>query len=72
MTIYDIIWYTGCGVAFLIGGIGLSNVNSKLPKEEQCSGGVIMGAFLCLALSWAVPIWWLGYEIYKKTKRKKK
>ncbi len=71
MTIYDIIWYTGCGVAFLMSAIGLSNENSKLPKKEQCAGGVMLGALMCCALSWAVPIWWIGYEIYKRLGEKK-
>ena len=71
MTIYDMIWCTGCGVAFLMGVIGLSNENNKLPKEEQCFGCVVAVAFICCALSWAVPIWWIGYEIYKRLGGKK-
>jgi hypothetical protein len=71
MTIYDFIYYIGCGVSFLMGAIGLYNANRNLPKEKQSFGGVVTGAFICCALSWAVPIWWLGYEIYKRLGEKK-
>ena len=66
MTVWDFIYYIGSGVAFIMGTIGLYDANNKLPKEEQCIAGVICGALISAILSWAVPIWWLGFEIYKR------
>ncbi len=71
MTAFDFIYYIGSGVAFTMGTIGLYDANNKLPKEKQCIGGVFCGSILCAFLSWAVPIWWIGYEIYKRLGEKK-
>ena len=71
MTAFDFIYYIGSGVAFIMGIIGLTAENNSLPKEHQCYAGVIFGASLCAIVSWAVPIWWLGYEIYKRLGEKK-
>ena len=66
MTAFDYIYYIGSGVAFLMGTIGLYNANKYLPEEEQCFGAVVLGVFIFAILSWAVPICWFGYEIYKR------
>ena len=54
-----------------MGAIGLYDANNKLPKEKQCFGGVVFGSFICAALSWAIPIWWIGFEVYKRLGEKK-
>lgn len=66
MTLFDFIYYIGSGVAFIMGAIGLYDANNKLPKEEQSKAGVIVCSLFCASLSWAVPIWWIGFEIYKR------
>lgn len=71
MTTPDLIYIIGAGVAFLMGIIGLTAENNSLPKEQQCYGGVIFGALLCAIVSWAVPIWWVGFEVYKRLGEKK-
>lgn len=71
MTAFDFIYYIGSGVAFIMGVIGLYDANNKLPKEKQCFGGVVCGSLFCAALSWAIPIWWIGFEIYKRLGEKK-
>lgn len=63
---WDFVYLIGCGVAFIMGIIGLTAENNRLPKESQCYGGVIFGALLCSIVSWALPIWWIGFEFYKK------
>lgn len=71
MTLFDFIYGIGSGVAFIMGIIGLTIENNQLPTEERCFGGVAFGAFICAALSWAVPIWWIGFEVYKRMGKKK-
>ncbi len=71
MTAVDFIYCIGSGVAFIMGVIGLAEENNRLPKEQQCYGGVIFGSLLCAILSWAVPIWWIGFEFYKILGEKK-
>ena len=71
MTTPDLIYIIGAGVAFIMGIIGLTAENNSLPKAEQCYGGVIFGALLCAIVSWAVPIWWIGFEVYKRLGEKK-
>ena len=71
MTVWDLVYYIGCGVSFIVGIFNLININKTLPKEEQCEGGVVFGALICAVLSWAVPICLLGYEFYKRLGEKK-
>lgn len=71
MTAFDFIYFIGSGVAFIMAFIGTYDANKNLPKEEQCLGGVFFASFFCAFLSWAVPIWWLGFEIYKRLGEKK-
>lgn len=71
MTTWDFIYYIGSGVAFIMGAIGLYNTNKNLPEEKQYFGGVVCGSFLCAALSWAIPIWWIGFEVYKRLGEKR-
>ena len=66
MTLFDFIYFIGFGVAFIMGLIFMGEGNKNLPEHQQSLGFVIFGAFACASLSWAVPIWWIGFEVYKK------
>ena len=66
MTLFDFIYFIGFGVAFIMGIIFVGGENENLPENQQSFGFVMFGSFACASLSWAVPIWWVGFEIYKK------
>lgn len=71
MTIWTFLYVIGCGVALIMSFFGLSAVHRELPEEQKCIGGLVCSCIICSLLSWAVPIWWLGYEIYKRLGEKK-
>jgi len=62
MTLYDLIYIIGCGVAFIMAIVGFSN--SAQVKEEIGDKPLVIFASSLFAslLSWAVPIWWLGFH----------
>lgn len=62
MTLYDFIYIIGCGVAFIMTTFGL--LNSAQVKEEIGDNKIVIFAssFIVSLLSWAVPIWWLGFH----------
>lgn len=66
MTLFDFIYGIGSGVAFIMALVGLTAENNKMPEADRCHAGVIVCSLFCASLSWAIPIWWLGFEIYKK------
>lgn len=66
MTLFDFIYFIGFGVALIMGIIFMGEGNENLPENQQSFGFVVFGSFACALLSWAVPIWWIGFEIYKK------
>lgn len=66
MTLFDFIYGIGSGVAFIMALVGLTAENNKMPEADRCYAGVIVCSLFCASLSWAIPIWWLGFEIYKK------
>lgn len=70
MTLYNLIYIIGCGVAFIMATFGF--LNSEQVKEEIGDKTLIIFAsslFVSL-LSWAVPIWWLGFHYLIETKEK--
>lgn len=68
MTLYDLIYIIGCGVAFIMTIFGFSS-SAQVKKEIGDKPLVIFASSLLVSLlSWGVPIWWLGfyYLIEKK------
>lgn len=71
MSMAELIYFIGMGVAFLMCCIGLNNilVNEKDDKDIDVVG-LLSASLIISILSWALPIWWLGYHyIYEKQKR---
>lgn len=68
MTAWDFFYIIGSGVAFLMTFFILADLDRKLPEDKRYLGGVIICAVISAALSWAVPIWWIGLKIYQKYK----
>ena len=68
MTLYDLIYFIGFGVAFLMSLIAFYSIDLE---DKECFICKIVCAFLVGFLSWAIPIWWIGKEIYKRMKVKK-
>lgn len=72
MTAFDFIYIIGQGVAAIMCFYGLIETNKKLEEEKQANVCTIFfGSALLSFLSWAVPIWWLGFEVYKRLGEKK-
>jgi len=70
MTMAELIYFIGMGVAFLMCCVGLNNtlVNGK-NNEDVDIVGLLSTSLIISILSWALPIWWLGYHyIYEKDK----
>ena len=63
---WQFLYLIGCGVSFIMTFYAASEENKEMPEEEQCLYGVILTAITVAIFSWAVPICWLGYEIYKR------
>lgn len=62
MTLYDLIYIIGCGVAFIMAVYGLLN-SAQVKKEIGDNTLLIFASSLFVSLlSWAVPIWWLGFH----------
>lgn len=68
MTIWTFLYVIGYGVALIMSCLGLSEVHRKLPEEQKCFWGLAFSCIICSLLSWAVPIWWVGFEFYKRFK----
>jgi hypothetical protein len=62
MTLYDLIYIIGCGVAFMMAIVGFTN--SVQVKEEIGDNMIAIFAISLMVslLSWGVPIWWLGFH----------
>lgn len=71
MTIWTFLYIIGSGVALIMGYLGLSEVHRELPEEQKCIGGLVCSCIFCFLLSWAIPIWYVGFEVYKRFKREK-
>lgn len=68
MSMAELIYFIGMGVAFLMCCVGLNSmlVNEKDDKDVDVVG-LLSASLIISILSWALPIWWLGYRyIYKK------
>ena len=63
MTVFDFIYIIGFGVAFLMSLIAFYSIDLE---DKECFICKIVCAVLVGLLSWAVPIWWIGFEIYKR------
>lgn len=61
MTLYDFIYLVGCGVAYLMSVIGLIATEQIKGVKPQVFSLCII-SFIPALLSWALPIWWLGYH----------
>lgn len=68
MTVIDLIYYIGCGVAFIMTIIGSISACEKNKIEKNFLGILVCGAAGGL-LSWAIPIWWLGFHFLVEKKR---
>ena len=68
---WEFLYLIGCGVSFVMTFSIASEENREMPEEEQCFYGVILTGLTFAVFSWAVPICWLGYEIYKRLGEKK-
>ena len=71
MTIWTFLYVIGCGVALIMGYSGFSEVHRELPEEQKCILGLVCSCIICSLLSWAVPIWYVGFEVYKRFKGEK-
>ena len=72
MTAFDFIYIIGQGVAAIMCFYGLTETNKKLEKEKQANvGAIFFGSALFSFLSWAIPIWWIGFKVYKRLGEKK-
>ena len=72
MTAFDFIYRIGQCVAAIMCFYGLTEANKKLEEEEQANVvSIFFGSALLSFLSWAVPIWWIGFEVYKRLGEKK-
>lgn len=72
MTMAELIYFIGMGVTFLMCCVGLNNmlVNEK-DDEDVDVVGLLSASLIISILSWALPIWWLGYHyIYEKDKKR--
>lgn len=68
---WEFLYLIGCGVSFIMTFSIVSEENKEMPEEEQCFGGVMLTAITVAIFSWAVPVCWLAYEIYKRLGEKK-
>lgn len=72
MSVFDFVYIIGCGVAAIMCFYGLIETNKELEEEKQANVCTIFfGSALLSFLSWAVPIWWIGFEVYKRLGEKK-
>lgn len=68
MTYANLIYFIGCGVAMIMCIIGFI-VDSIEHNREYNFGLIVLTSMFCCLLSWAIPIWWLGYTfLYNKRK----
>lgn len=70
MTLFDLIYFIGCGVAFLMCLVGFYRLDIEEEKCFICFICIIFSAFVCSVLSWSIPIWWIGTQIYLKYREK--
>ena len=71
MNCWEFVYLIGCGVSFVMTFSIASEENREMPEEEQCFYGVILTGLTFAVFSWAVPICWVGYEVYKRLGEKK-
>lgn len=69
MTIYEFIYMTGCGVAFLVAFYGFASDN-KTADDPAPVEAIFFCSLLCTILSWSLPIFLIGKEIYERKVRK--
>lgn len=67
---WEFLYLIGYGIAFIMTFYAASEENREMPEEEQCFGGVISVSLICAVFSWAIPIWWIGFKIYKRSGEK--
>ena len=66
MSVWGFLYIIGCGVSLIMSSYGLTDAYEKMPKKDRCIGGLIFACIVSSLLSWAVPIWWIGFEVYKR------
>lgn len=69
MTIYDLIYFIGYGIALLMILSGVMNDNQK-EKEPMPFFPILLLSLLFAFLSWGFIIFWIGREIYERKVRK--
>lgn len=68
MTMAELIYFIGMGVAFLMCCVSLNNM--LVNEKDVDVVGLLSASLVISTLSWALPIWWLGYHyIYEKDKK---
>lgn len=67
MTLYDLIYIIGCGVAYLMTVIGLIS-QEQIKGVEPKVFSICLISLIPALLSWGLPIWWLGYHFFCKRK----
>lgn len=68
MTLYDLIYIIGCGVAFIMATVGFSNAAQAKKEFKDKLFLIFMCSLVVSLLSWAVPIWWLGFNCFFEKK----
>lgn len=63
---WEFFYLIGCGVSFVMTSSIAAEENGEMPEEEQCFYGVMLTGLTFAVFSWAVPIFLLAYEIYKR------
>ena len=64
MTVCELIYIIGCGVAFLMCMVGISKYANGVIDSCECVILSLLGA----CLSWAVPIWYIGLVYFENKK----
>jgi hypothetical protein len=68
MTLYDFIYLIGYGVALLMSIVGF--FSQEVIKGRKPNFFIILLDSVIVAfLSWALPIWWIGYKLYVRGRR---
>lgn len=69
MTLFDFIYMVGFSVSFIMGLSAIISLD-KEQKEEVPFPAILFCALFCGVLSWGLPIYWIGREIYERKFRK--
>ena len=67
---WEFMYFIGCGVSFIMTFVWASEENREMQEKDQCFGGVIFTGLTFSIFSWAVPVCWVGYEIYRRKFKK--